>query len=937
MKRFLVLAFALALVFIAALAGASAARSLPAQANAASEVTVPPVDQPQWASYVDDRYGFAVEYPGTWTVSIPLTNDGRDPGIIERRTLFSAGRSVGVNIDIFSNEAGVGLEEWFDGYQARYVIPDGPVQRGLLIAGEPAIYSVESAEGPLPPRHTVVLRHGGYVFRIEYQANDGGGYLTTYRTMLESLSFFGGPDPADSLPDTAGTAPSQGPVMIDDQDCCGYVDPHYNPYPCYDGNCVWWARFKRPDTGGQGYPYWGNAQYWTSRAAEEGFVVDTTPETGAVAGTPRSGNPRRYWEHHVAYVEHFNGNVASFSDMDYGDFDCHVDTWSMSEWAGIEFIHSQEVSCPQSGGVILYWNYYYNCDNGQGDAGYRQRTFPGWENVTGAFDDNASSLKVPAGWSVKLYADVDRAGASTCRNADDVDFTWNYFDGGKVLLNDDVSSFEVFDVSDCGSGLEYPVVLWEAADYLGMDCTLLNEGWANACDGFNDAASSVDLLDGWSSRVYKDTDRAGTSLCLTEDDPDFSDHTFEDGSPLDEQISSFEAFHNTSCTPPCGPPAPDLASPANGAALYPEDDVVFSWSGAATEYQVHWWGGPGEDAYSEWISSTLWITGTQDESPDAYYWQVKGRDEPGCEGPWSPAWEYRVGPGAPTDLTAGTVSCSQIDLAWQDNSTTESDYAIERSLDGADWSQIATISGTSYQDTGLNGETTYYYQVRAHRQSDDTYSRYSNTTTATTLGGQPGTPSLLLPSDGSHTCDATPRFDWSTVGGATSYNLQVDNSSDFASPEIDLTTTDSEHTPETPLAPDTYYWRVHSTNDCGNGSWSSVWSVAVLGIPSAPNLLSPPDGALRCNTTPTFEWSAVPEAAYYRIQVDNNSDFSSPEIIADGMRSYYTPSRPLAPDAYYWRVRASGTCGHSEWSIVRSLSLADGCHYSYLPGICLEW
>ena len=164
--------------------------------------------------------------------------------------------STGVSVDVFLNDAGTGLEEWFDRYQARYVLPGGPVQRGLLIAGEPAVYSVESDQGLLPPRHTVLLRHAGYVYRIEYQANDGGGYLGIYRAMLEAFSFPGEPETADSLPDLVEPAPGEGP-MIDDQNCCGYTDPHYNPYGCYDGNCVWWARYKRPDTGGQGLPLLG--------------------------------------------------------------------------------------------------------------------------------------------------------------------------------------------------------------------------------------------------------------------------------------------------------------------------------------------------------------------------------------------------------------------------------------------------------------------------------------------------------------------------------------------------------------------------------------------------------------------------------------------------------------------------------------------------------
>ena len=76
-------------------------------------------------------------------------------------------------------------------------------------------------------------------------------------------------------------------------------------------------------------------------------------------------------------------------------------------------------TCPQSGGVILYWNANYDCTNNEGDSGYRQRTSIGWQNVNdGQFNDRASSVKVPSGWSVRLFADANRGEPSVCFNSD---------------------------------------------------------------------------------------------------------------------------------------------------------------------------------------------------------------------------------------------------------------------------------------------------------------------------------------------------------------------------------------------------------------------------------------------------------------------------------------------------------------------------------------
>jgi HYDIN/CFA65/VesB-like, Ig-like domain/Fibronectin type III domain len=72
-------------------------------------------------------------------------------------------------------------------------------------------------------------------------------------------------------------------------------------------------------------------------------------------------------------------------------------------------------------------------------------------------------------------------------------------------------------------------------------------------------------------------------------------------------------------------------------------------------------------------------------------------------------------PAAPTNLVAKAASPTEIDLTWQDNSTDEQGFRIERSLDGQNFSEIATVAPNvqSYNDTGLTQETTYFYRVFA--------------------------------------------------------------------------------------------------------------------------------------------------------------------------------------------------------------------------------
>ncbi|MEA2736192.1 MAG: hypothetical protein QOE14_2643 [Humisphaera sp.] len=97
-----------------------------------------------------------------------------------------------------------------------------------------------------------------------------------------------------------------------------------------------------------------------------------------------------------------------------------------------------------------------------------------------------------------------------------------------------------------------------------------------------------------------------------------------------------------------------------------------------------------------------------------------------------------TGPAAPSQLIAGAVSETQINLSWADNSTTETNFILERSPDGvSNWAQIATpaANATSYSDASasLLPGVTYHYRVRAAGSGQ---SANSNTASAATL--QPG-------------------------------------------------------------------------------------------------------------------------------------------------------------------------------------------------------
>lgn len=97
-------------------------------------------------------------------------------------------------------------------------------------------------------------------------------------------------------------------------------------------------------------------------------------------------------------------------------------------------------------------------------------------------------------------------------------------------------------------------------------------------------------------------------------------------------------------------------------------------------------------------------------------------------------------PAAPTGLTATAVSQTQINLSWTDNASDETEFRIERSLDGStDWIEIATVGANtvSYHNNNLISSTAYYYRIRAYRSAGNSFSGYSSVANTMTFADVP--------------------------------------------------------------------------------------------------------------------------------------------------------------------------------------------------------
>ena len=190
----------------------------------------------------------------------------------------------------------------------------------------------------------------------------------------------------------------------------------------------------------------------------------------------------------------------------------------------------------------------------------------------------------------------------------------------------------------------------------------------------------------------------------------------------------------------------------------------------------------------------------------------------------------------PTSLTATAVSSSQINLAWVDNSLSETGYKIEQSpVDDLHYTQIATVGANigSYTASGLNEATKYYYRVRAYNAIAT--SAYCSEKNATTLANIPIAPSglritsilsnkvFLAWTDNSNNESG---FKIQRKQGATGTYTQI------ATPGANVTTyTDND----TALLDGTqYYYKVSAYNSAGDSPFSNeVNGVTLLADPTS--------------------------------------------------------------------------------------------------------
>lgn len=189
-------------------------------------------------------------------------------------------------------------------------------------------------------------------------------------------------------------------------------------------------------------------------------------------------------------------------------------------------------------------------------------------------------------------------------------------------------------------------------------------------------------------------------------------------------------------------------------------------------------------------------------------------------------------PTAPTWLRVSTISDGRLDLLWQDNSSTEQGFKVERKQGCCGpWTPLSPTlaNATTYQSTGLQCGTTYAYRVWAYSGACES-AKTNEAAAATSACSAPAAPTWLRVSAAS-----SARIDLLWQDNSTNESgFKVERKQGCCGPWMLLTTTAANATTyqSTGLTcGTTYAYRVWATNGTGDSSKTNEAGTATLSCP----------------------------------------------------------------------------------------------------------
>ncbi len=380
------------------------------------------------------------------------------------------------------------------------------------------------------------------------------------------------------------------------------------------------------------------------------------------------------------------------------------------------------------------------------------------------------------------------------------------------------------------------------------------------------------------------------------------------------------------------------AAPAVPTALAPTGTAVsgqpvLSWKrvAGAARYEVQLSADSGFSSLSYSVSTTnRRATPTTNLPGGELFWRVRGVGATGTRGAWATASFTGSEVAGPALVSPPEgESLQQPDeaalLAWTPVVKATS-YTIEIDDDDA-FVQPKTYTSktTSFLFPAPDPAVTYSWHVKAN------FSGGFNTLWSEvghfTIEPLPA-PTLTAPDDSPSTQVTDAALDWEPVPGAVRYEIQVSTDDQFNTIVDSATVYSTRYARPKTLGNDQYWWQVRAVDVNGKKSpWADYYQFQ-RSWPDQPELIYPADSGSVSNPM-YYEWSPVPHASSYELQLSSDPNFSPGQYDSCLTKQTTYTTRfggdlchPSPGYLWYWRVRGLDAPGgiNGTWSQIHSFT-----------------
>lgn len=180
-----------------------------------------------------------------------------------------------------------------------------------------------------------------------------------------------------------------------------------------------------------------------------------------------------------------------------------------------------------------------------------------------------------------------------------------------------------------------------------------------------------------------------------------------------------------------------------------------------------------------------------------------------------------------------TPPSSTVVLNWKDNSENETNFVIERSIDGTNFTEITEVPANTitYTNTGLVPNTKYYYRIKAITTTESSSYSDVNSVTTPAIPSAPAKTANPNPTNEFNYAEPTNGsliLKWTGSSNTTTYAVYIGTDSSNLNKVADVNYVASPSYSVSGLNSGTkYYWRVDATNAKGTAT-GNVWNFRTI-------------------------------------------------------------------------------------------------------------